>query len=237
MSAGAEGVQRSMDDLKISELTAGVCGGLGDINACDTVRKRGRPRAFNPDTVLEKVLELFWERGFSATSLDDLAEATGVSRPSLAAAFGDKEALYIKAIEMYHRQIWAQLDRILMCNGGDDSLLSMIRRYFDVMIDTYTGESDSCLGCAFMSSAINEAPRHESIMDMVQATMASFDQRFESFFRDAQTYGCLKSSADPKVLSQMVVGLTANIGMRARAGAGREELKKIIFDTTAFLFG
>ena len=234
-----------MDELKLSapdETDAPVCGGMAmDIDlsspgACDAIRRRGRPRAFDPKLVLEKVLEVFWERGFAATSLDDLAEATGVSRPSLAAAFGDKEALYIKSMQLYRKGINDQLDQVLTCNGPGDSLLGIVRRYFEVMIATYTGESDSCLGCAFMSTAVNEAPRHESIMDMVQTAIAGFDQRFEEFFSQAQAMGCMQSNADPKVLSQMIVGLTANIGMRARAGATRKELQAIINDTTAFLF-
>lgn len=226
-----------MDDMKMTELAADACGGLGDTSACGGARRRGRPRAFDPEVVLQKVLEIFWQRGFSATSLDDLAEATGVSRPSLAAAFGDKEALYVKAMELYRNRIGEQLDVVLACTGCGDSVLNIMRRYFDVMIATYTGESESCLGCAFMSTAVNEAPRHESIMDMVQNALHGFDLRFQKFFADAQHYGCLKAGADPKVLSQVVLGLTANIGMRARAGAGRAELKRIIDETTAYLFG
>ena len=231
-----------MDEVKPSQTDAVYCGGMamdGDLStaaACDAIRRRGRPRAFDPKIVLEKALEVFWERGFTATSLDDLSEATGVSRPSLAAAFGDKEALYIKSMQLYRKGINDQLDQVLTCNGMNDSLLNIVRRYFDVMIATYTGESDSCLGCAFMSTAVNEAPRHESIMDMVQTAIAGFDQRFEEFFSQAQAMGCMQSNADPKVLSQMIVGLTANIGMRARAGATRAELQRIINDTTAFLF-
>ena len=226
-----------MDDMKMTELAVEVCGGQGEVQACEAVRRRGRPRAFDTKVVLEKVLDIFWERGFSATSLDDLAEATGVSRPSLAAAFGDKEALYIKAMQLYRSWISDQLDEVLTCRGCGDSLLTIIRRYFDVMIASYTGDNESCLGCAFMSTAVNEAPRHESIMDMVQTAIASFDQRFEVFFAEAQQHGFLKPGADPKILSQMVVGLTTNIGMRARAGASREELRRIIYETTAFLFG
>ena len=231
-----------MDEVKPAQTDPIYCGDMamdGDFpgaGACDAIRRRGRPRAFDPKLVLEKALEVFWERGFTATSLDDLSEATGVSRPSLAAAFGDKEALYIKSMQLYRKGINDQLDQVLTCNGGNDSLLNIVRRYFEVMIATYTGESDSCLGCAFMSTAVNEAPRHESIMDMVQAAMAGFDQRFEHFFTQAQQMGCMGSNADPKVLSQLVVGLTANIGMRARAGATRAELQQIINDTTAFLF-
>jgi AcrR family transcriptional regulator len=104
-----------MDDVKpdmaVNALDAVCCAGQGTEAACAAAAKRrGRPRAFDPDAVLETVLEMFWENGFAATSLDDISEATGVSRPSLAAAFGDKQSLYIKAMERYQSRIAEQLD-------------------------------------------------------------------------------------------------------------------------------
>ncbi|MFX9646043.1 TetR/AcrR family transcriptional regulator, partial [Acinetobacter baumannii] len=64
-------------------------------------RQRGRPREFDPDEVLDKVRAVFEEKGFAGASLDDLAAAAGLNRPSLYAAFGDKEQLYIHALRRY----------------------------------------------------------------------------------------------------------------------------------------
>ena len=226
-----------MDDLKTFELPDVTCGGQGtDTEACASVRKRGRPRAFDPDVVLETVLELFWMRGFANTSLDDISAATGVSRPSLAATFGDKEALYLKAMERYRNGISGQLDMVLQCNGQGDNLRGIVNRYFDVMIASYTGETEECLGCAFMCTALNEAPRHESIMSVLQGTIEEFDARFEHFFTKAQEMGHIGSNQDPKVMSQMITSLTSSLAVRARAGASREDLKAIVDATTSFLF-
>ena len=62
--------------------------------------KRGRPRAYDPDAALKAARDVFWVKGYAATSLDDIAEATGMNRPSLYAAFGDKEAIYLAALKM-----------------------------------------------------------------------------------------------------------------------------------------
>jgi AcrR family transcriptional regulator len=225
-----------LDDLKTIELPEVTCGGQGDAAACASARKRGRPRAFDPDVVLETVLEMFWMRGFANTSLDDISAATGVSRPSLAATFGDKEALYLKAMERYRNGISGQLDTVLQCNGQGDNLRGIVNRYFDVMIASYTGETEECLGCAFMCTALNEAPRHESIMSVLQGTIEEFDARFEHFFIKAQEMGHIGSNQDPKVMSQMITSLTSSLAVRARAGASREDLQKIVDATTSFLF-
>lgn len=225
-----------MDDLKTIELPDATCGGQGDAGACASARKRGRPRAFDPDVVLETVLEMFWMRGFANTSLDDISAATGVSRPSLAATFGDKEALYLKAMERYRNGISTQLDTVLQCNGQGGTLRDIINRYFDVMIASYTGETEECLGCAFMCTALNEAPRHESIMSVLQGTIEEFDARFERFFTKARELGHIGSNQDPKVMSQMITSLTSSLAVRARAGASRADLQKIVDATTSFLF-
>jgi len=230
-------LSRQAVPAETGEPSADICGQQTlDEKAC-CKRPRGRPRAYDPEVVLEKALNLFWEKGFAATSLDDLVEATGVNRPSLYAGFGDKEALYLKAMELYRSRLSAQLDAVLTCNGEGDSVLGIVRRYFDILIDIYTGERQHPLGCAFVCTALNEAPQHESILEMLQNTIEEFDQRFERFFALSQTYGCLKAGHDPKALAQMISGITANLGIRARAGASAEDLRGLVDNTTQMLFG
>src|SRR5947209_6869980 len=64
-------------------------------------KRRGRPRAYEPEVALARALDVFWKEGFAATSLDDLSAATGMNRPSLYGAFGDKRELYIKSYQSY----------------------------------------------------------------------------------------------------------------------------------------
>src|SRR6204780_4587362 len=90
-------------------------------------RRRGRPRAFEPETALTQAMDVFWQGGFAATSLDDLSAATGLNRPSLYGAFGDKRAIYLQAYRQYRKRVnetfaplfqaraplWVKLRRIL----------------------------------------------------------------------------------------------------------------------------
>ena len=66
-------------------------------------KRRGRPRSYDPEQALQQIMEAFWKTGYSGTSLDDLSAATGLNRPSLYAAFGDKRAIYLKALAHYRQ--------------------------------------------------------------------------------------------------------------------------------------
>src|SRR5271166_5705935 len=68
-------------------------------------RRRGRPRGFKPETALNQVMDVFWKDGFAATSLDDVSAATGLNRPSLYGAFGDKRTLYLQAYSQYRKHV------------------------------------------------------------------------------------------------------------------------------------
>src|SRR5471030_2437736 len=74
-------------------------------------KRRGRPRAYQPEVALGKALDLFRKDGFAATSLDDLSAATGMNRPSLYGAFGDKRELYLKSYARYRADARAAIDR------------------------------------------------------------------------------------------------------------------------------
>src|SRR5215510_9913914 len=70
----------------------------------DEPKRRGRPRAYDPKVAIARAAEVFWKAGYAGTSLDDLVEATGMNRPSLYAAFGDKRDLYLKTLEHYRAE-------------------------------------------------------------------------------------------------------------------------------------
>src|ERR1700752_4444097 len=79
------------------------------VEASAAPKRRGRPRAYEPEVALGRALDLFRKQGFAATSLDDLSEATGMNRPSLYGAFGDKRELYIKSYQRYREDARASM--------------------------------------------------------------------------------------------------------------------------------
>src|ERR1044072_6299503 len=96
--------------------------------------RRGRPRAYEPEVELARALDVFWKEGFAATSLDDLSAATGMNRPSLSRALGDKRELYIKSYESYRDRA-----RVRMGEGcaQDLPLRPMLLRIYGIALDMY----------------------------------------------------------------------------------------------------
>ena len=94
----------------------------------------GGPRSFDPDEVLDKARAVFWNLGYAATSLDDIAAATGLNRPSLYAAFGDKHALYLAALQRSRAEATAALGAALDAEAPLRQVLSVI---FDRTVDIY----------------------------------------------------------------------------------------------------
>src|SRR5437763_16600228 len=107
-------------------------------------KKRGRPRAYDPATALARAADKFWKAGYAGTSLDDLAAATGMNRPSLYAAFGDKRDLYLKTLEHYRDESRA-LARAAMAD--DPALRVLLTRFYAVALDLYLAGEEQPRGC------------------------------------------------------------------------------------------
>src|SRR5437762_10320639 len=102
-------------------------------------KPRGRPRAYDPDVAIGQAMETFWDGGYAATSLDELSAATGMNRPSLYGAFGDKRDLYLKALARY----W-ELSRIAIeeALAYDRPLREALQRFYGTALSSYlAGES------------------------------------------------------------------------------------------------
>src|SRR5206468_2344103 len=95
-------------------------------------KRRGRPRAYQPEVALGKALDLFRRDGFAATSLDDLSAATGMNRPSLYGAFGDKRELYKKSYESYRNRARARMGEVV---AADMRLRPMLLCIFGIGVD------------------------------------------------------------------------------------------------------
>ncbi len=122
-----------------------------------TKRPRGRPRAFIPSEVLDRVRTVFLEKGFAAASLDELAAASGLNRPSLYAAFGDKEELYIATLRFYGARSVEGLEAVL---NGPGTIRQRLGTVYKMAIDLYTAPPHRP-GCMIVGTAAVESPSED----------------------------------------------------------------------------
>jgi AcrR family transcriptional regulator len=188
-------------------------------------KRRGRPRAYEPEVALGKALELFRKGGFAATSLDDLSAATGMNRPSLYGAFGDKRELYIKSYQRYRDDARAAMGDIFRT---ELSLRKRLERIFAVALDIYLADEDEPQGCFTVLTAASDAVHDPAIRDMVVEALSELDKAFARCFRLAKDNGELPEEADPVALGQLASATLHTVAIRARAHVPRKELEVIV---------
>src|SRR5215472_16761869 len=146
-------------------------------------KRRGRPRAYQPDVALGKALDLFRKDGFAATSLDDLSAATGMNRPSLYGAFGDKRELYIKSYQRYRDDARAAMGDIFR---EEMPIRKRLERIYAVALDIYLSGEGGPRGCFTVMTAASEAVHDPVIRAMVLEGLAELDKAFANCFRLAR---------------------------------------------------
>jgi TetR/AcrR family transcriptional regulator, copper-responsive repressor len=184
-------------------------------------RPRGRPRAYDPDAALSAATAAFWRAGYAATSLDALSEATGMNRPSLYGAFGDKHALYLAALQQYADQACTAMDAAL---APTRPLREGLKRVFDLALKMYYPADETPRGCLLVGTAATEAVHDEAIRAVLNESLRRFDQAFEQRMRTAVASGELPPDADPLLLSRLASAVLHSLALRARAGDKRSEL-------------
>jgi AcrR family transcriptional regulator len=188
-------------------------------------KRRGRPRAYQPEIALGKALDLFRRDGFAATSLDDLSAATGMNRPSLYSAFGDKRELYIKSYQRYRADARAGMADIFR---DQLPIGQRLERIYAMALDIYLSGEAGPRGCFTVMTAASEAVADPDIRKLVLEGFFELDKAFAACFRLAKENGELPDSADPQVLAQLASATIHTIAIRARAQVPRKELEAIV---------
>ena len=189
-------------------------------------KRRGRPRAYQPEVALGKALDLFRKDGFAATSLDDLSAATGMNRPSLYGAFGDKRELYIKSYQRYRADARAAMIDIFR---DELPIRKRLERIFAVALDIYLSGDAGPRGCFTVMTAASEAVSDPEIRAMVLEGFSELDKAFAACFRLAKEKGELPPSGRSCRCSRSSASATIHtIAIRARARMPRKELEAIV---------
>ncbi|EJM63579.1 transcriptional regulator [Pseudomonas sp. GM50] len=196
---------------------------------------RGRPRAYDPQTALQQALGVFWNTGYSGASLDSIATAAGMNRPSLYAAFGDKHALYIKALDQY----WDTAHTAMQAALTDNSLTlaQALTGFYEGQLAIYFSGDGQPRGCFAIGTATTEAVEDPEIRNVLSARLSQLDADLEARLQTAIEAGELKPDSDLAALAVIASSLLHSISIRARAGKSREELAAIVRNAVIVICG
>ncbi|QAY77805.1 TetR/AcrR family transcriptional regulator [Sphingosinicella sp. BN140058] len=198
----------------------------------ESTRRRGRPPAFDRDDVLLKARDAFWRSGYAATSLDDLAAATGLNRPSLYGAFGDKRALYLATLERTRADMLAALERALAAPGP---LRLLLTRLYAGAVQLYRRGDPAGRGCFLVGTAVTEAAVENEVRTVLTVSFEQLDGAFEAKFREALAE--LPPGADPVAHAKLATGMLHTLAVRARGGASEAELQAVADAAVTMLCG
>jgi AcrR family transcriptional regulator len=190
---------------------------------CSSTAVRGRPREFDPDDALAAALRVFWQNGYEGASMAELTEAMGITKPSLYACFGNKEALFRKALDLYERDKLAYIGKAL----EEPSARAVAERLLRGALATHCGGTDpqGCLGVIATVVGCSEA---ESIREHVCARRASSEAALVERFERAKRDGDLPEGIDPKALGSCVTTVLQGLSVKAQSGVTRAELEATV---------
>ena len=183
----------------------------------------GRHREFDVDQALDAALTVFWRKGYEGASYTDLTQATGVERPALYSAFGNKEALFLRALERYYAHYLAFFPAALEQPTSRQVAQHILRSA--VELNTRYPEHTGCLGIHGAIAGSDDAgPIRQALIDARAAGEAALRERFER----AQREGDLPATANCAVLAAYICAVLHGMAVQAKAGFSREMLEMVI---------
>ena len=182
----------------------------------------GRPREFDLDQALENALHVFWEKGYEGASMADLTEAMGITKPSLYAAFGNKEELFRKAFDTYLDGP-AGYARLALQQPTARAVVEN-RLYGEV--DAVT-DPECPAGCLSINGALTCGEAADSIKQELRTRRAAWEEDLRLRLDQAKTEGDLPTTADTAALARYIATMMQGIAVQAVGGTTREDLKKI----------
>jgi TetR/AcrR family transcriptional regulator, copper-responsive repressor len=187
-------------------------------------RRRGRPPQYDPEKALDRAAGVFWKNGYAGTSLDDLAAATGMNRPSLYGAFGDKRAIYLTTLERYRDESRTKAKALL---ADAPSLRVYLERFYEAALDTYFAGVDGARGCYSIGTAATQATVDPLVRDFLADSIRSTDAFLADLISKARQRGEISPQSDPTELAQLATATLHTLAVRSRAGLARRELDVI----------
>lgn len=182
---------------------------------------RGRPREFDTEEALANALRVFWQKGYEGTSLSDLTEAMGITRPSLYAAYGNKEGLFRLALDLYEKDKLAYIGEAVEA----PSARAVAENLLLGAVDVATG--GECRGCMGVIASVACQSVEPSIRDDVNARAESAKQMIIDRMQQAIDAGEFAVPTDANAITRYLLAIMQGMSVQAQGGATRDELMQV----------
>jgi AcrR family transcriptional regulator len=182
----------------------------------------GRPREFDIDQALEQALHLFWRKGYEGTSITDLTEAIGITKPSLYAAFGNKEELFRKAFDRYVDGPGGYVQVALAKPTAREVVEHLLYEAADAVTNP-----DNPPGCLAIQGALCCGDTAETIKQELMTRRAKGEDDLRRRFQQAVDEGDLPKDTNPIDLARYVSAIVQGMAIQAIGGAGRDDLRRV----------
>jgi TetR/AcrR family transcriptional repressor of nem operon len=176
-----------------------------------------RPKQFDHEAVLDQAMRLFWQQGYAGTSIQDLVEATGINRASMYGTFGDKQHLFLAAVDRYVNRVSAARLEQLRAPGSAKAALCA---YFEGMIAFATADGQR-FGCLLTNSAVEIAPHDAEVAATLRASLGAVEDALFDTIRRGQAEGEIAADKDARALARFLLGVIQ--GLRVLMRARRDE--------------
>jgi TetR/AcrR family transcriptional repressor of nem operon len=190
-----------------------------------------RHKEFDREEVLDRAMDLFWRRGYEATSVRDLVDHLGIGQGSIYGTFGDKHALFLEALDRYRRTQDPQLASLL---EGPGSVKDKLRVAFEGLVEESTCEGGR-RGCFMVNSAVEMAPCDPQTAKRVKANAAGAQGVFGEALVRAREAGEIPPDRDPRALARFLFNAVQGLRVMARAGARKEVMDDVVEVTLSVL--
>jgi TetR/AcrR family transcriptional regulator, transcriptional repressor for nem operon len=190
-----------------------------------------RPREFDEDDVVARATDLFWRRGYHATSVRDLGDALGLSASSLYRTFGDKHALFLRALDHYRATDSAEARDHLLRPGPAPEVL---REWLIRMVDL-PEEGAAARGCFVVNTATELGADDPTVDERTQAAFAVTRDSLREVLERGRRDGELRADLDVAATAESLFTLVLGLRVRARAGHGPAELRGVVDATVRSL--
>lgn len=181
-----------------------------------------RPREFDIDTVLDQSMNVFWEKGFTATSLEDLTDATSIKKQSLYCAFGDKHSLFLKALSRYRQKSFSMIKSLL---NDSDSALAGIENLFLTIVSWW---EEGTKGCLMVNSTFEFGTDDPEVHAELQSMFAGFEKFVEQAIQRGQAEGQITRTIESCLLSKSLINTLGGLSILRKRGESVETLQALM---------